>query len=233
MEVKIAHPWDLPPQEARQLQEKLRKRILLSDRPGLQKPGLIAGIDNTYLKEGAQTTAIAAVVVLKYPSLEIIETCSASLPIQYPYLPGLLSFREGPAILAALRKLENKPDLLFFDGHGYAHPRRLGIAAHLGLVLQVPSIGIAKSRLVGEYILPEQKFGAYTWLVDGSGQEQLGMVLRTRPPYKPVFISPGWGVSYETALHLTLTCCSGRFRLPEPTRLAHKHVTALRHQQLP
>jgi deoxyribonuclease V len=155
--------------------------------------------------------------------MEIIETAFAWQPIAFPYVPGLLSFREAPAVLAACADLTVEPDIFLCDGQGYAHPRRLGLASHLGLFLERPTIGCAKSRLVGEYEEPERVFGAHTPLVDRG--EVVGAAVRTRPRHKPLFVSPGHKISLETAVDVTLACCRGGAFLPEPTRLAHELVT--------
>ena len=156
--------------------------------------------------------------------MEPIETAVASRPVAFPYVPGLLTFREAPAVLAACAEVESEPDLLLFDGQGYAHPRRFGLASHLGLVLDRPSIGCAKSRLVGRFEEPERVFGAHTPLVDRG--EVVGAAVRSRPRHAPLFVSPGHMLSVETAVALALACCRDGAFLPVPTRLAHAAVTA-------
>ena len=159
---------------------------------------LVAGIDNTYVTEDGKTTAGAVVVVLTFPEMEVVETAFAWQPIAFPYVPGLLSFREAPAVLAAYADLTVEPDVVLCDGQGYAHPRRFGLASHLGVLLDRPTIGCAKSRLIGEYEEPERVFGANTPLVDRG--EVVGAAVRTRPRHKPLFVSPGHKISVETAV---------------------------------
>ena len=160
----------------------------------------------------------ASVVVLSLPELQVIEPY-AERPITFPYVPGLLSFREAPVILDALAQLKTRPDVLMLDGQGIAHPRRLGIAAHLGVILDHPTVGCAKSRLTGKYEEPGEEKGSYTWLRDG--EEIIGAVLRTRSRVKPVFVSVGNKISLDSAIDLVLRC-TDRYRLPEPTRWAHR-----------
>jgi deoxyribonuclease V len=175
----------------------------------------VAGID-VGIKDGL---ARAAVVVLTLPQLELIEQACAERPATFPYVPGLLSFREAPAILDALATLTHIPDVLIFDGQGYAHPRRMGIATHIGVLLDHPAIGCAKSRLCGTYQEPGLDRGSRTWLRDG--EETIGAVVRTRTRVKPVFVSVGHRVSLPTAIDTVLRC-GGGYRLPEPTRRAHR-----------
>ena len=223
MQFTEAHDWDVSPAAARAIQADLAGRIELHDAITLDAIETVAGVDNTYLKSDGETNACAVVVVLAYATMEIVETAVAWRPVTFPYVPGLLSFREAPAVLSACAGLKITPDVFLFDGQGYAHPRRLGLASHLGLVLDRPSIGCAKSRLVGRYEEPAAVFGAHTPLVDRG--EIVGAAVRTRPRHKPLFVSPGHQVSVETAVAIVLACCrDGRF-LPEPTRLAHELVT--------
>lgn len=223
MKVNELHRWDVSYEEAREIQRELRHKIRLEDQIDLSTIQLVAGIDNAYTTNDAITTAHAVVVVLDFPGLNIVETQFASVPIDFPYIPGLLSFREAPAIVAACRKVSSEPDVVLFDAQGYAHFRRLGAASHIGLMLEVPSIGCAKSRLVGKYEEPEQEFGAYSPLVDRG--EVIGAVVRTRPQHSPLFVSPGHLISVETAVRIVLACCKDNNFLPEPTRLAHDLIT--------
>ena len=195
----------------------------LNDAISLDEIKTVAGVDNTYVKSDGQTIAGAGVILLTYPEMEIIETAIVWQPIAFPYVPGLLSFREAPAVLAACADLTAEPDVFLCDGQGYAHPRRLGLASHLGLFLETPTIGCAKSRLVGEYEEPERVFGAQTPLVDRG--EVVGAAVRTRPRHKPLFVSPGHMISVETAVAVALACCRNGAFLPEPTRLAHELMT--------
>ena len=169
----------------------------------------------------ARGLAHASIVILKLDTLQLIEQTEAFIPVSFPYIPGLLSFREIPAILAALDTLKTTPDILMVDGQGIAHPKRLGIAAHLGVWVDMPTIGVAKSLLTGHYKPPGEHKGATSPLMDKSG-EQIGTVLRSRGNVKPLFISPGHRVSQQTALDLTIQCIT-KYRLPEPTRLADKY----------
>lgn len=225
MNIQYLHQWTVTPKEAVQIQNDLRKLVILEDDPGLVNISKVAGVDNAYIREGNQTYTCAAVVILSYPSLEMVETQYAMIRNQFPYVPGLLSFREAPAILAAFGEINNEPDLILLDGQGYAHPRRMGLASHLGLFLDRPTIGCAKSRLIGEYQEPAQVLGEYEPLLDSSTREQIGSVLRTRPFYKPLFVSPGHKVSIITATRLAMACARENHFLPEPVRLAHQYVT--------
>jgi len=223
MHVRDLHPWDVTPDEAKRIQLDLASQVVLADSVALDDLNVVAGVDNTYVTEGAETTAYAVVVALAYPEMEIVETSFASCPVGFPYVPGLLSFREAPAVLAACEGLAAEPDAILFDGQGYAHPRRLGLASHLGLVLDRPSIGCAKSRLVGRNEDPPREFGAHTPLIDRG--QTVGAAVRTRPRHAPLFVSPGHKIGIEGAIALALACCrEGRF-MPEPTRLAHDLVT--------
>ena len=209
---RITHEWNLSPKEAVAFQKKLADKVILENH--LETVNTIAGVD-VGIKNG---TAKAAVVVLAFPGLNVIDYAVASGPVPMPYIPGLLSFREGPVILAAMARLSASPDLLIFDGQGIAHPRRLGIASHMGVLLDVLTIGCAKSRLCGNHSEPGEKKGSRVPLRHHG--EQIGMVLRTRDRVKPVFVSPGHRVDFDTAIHFVLACCT-RYRLPETTRWAH------------
>jgi deoxyribonuclease V len=207
-----SHSWLVSPREAATIQSGLRDRVERTDRLGPLR--LVAGVDVGIHGDVAR----AAIAVLAYPEMELVDLRTTERRVEFPYVPGLLAFREAPAILEAWACLRSAPDLILFDGQGLAHPRRLGIACHLGLVLDRPSIGCAKSRLCGEYEEPGSTAGEWTPLVDGL--ECIGAAVRTRTGTKPVFVSLGHRVSLETAISLTLACCRG-YRLPEPTRQAH------------
>ena len=224
MLIRHLHPWDVSPAEARSIQAELAGRLVLEDAFSLDDVRTVAGVDNSYVKHGGGTIAHAAVLVLSFPDLEVVETAVATRPVAFPYVPGLLSFREAPAVLAAYEQVKAEPDVILFDGQGYAHPRRFGLASHLGLVLDRPSIGCAKSRLVGRFEEPERVFGAQTPLVDRG--EVVGAAVRTRPRHAPLFVSPGHKVSVETAVALALACCRDGGFMPLPTHLAHDAVTA-------
>ena len=233
MKIRTLHSWDLSYAEARAVQTRLAGQVeFVSFRP--KEPFLAAGLDCAFSERGvknqehgqdAHATVIAAVVVVRIPGFEVVETADAAVAVTFPYIPGLLSFREAPACIAAIKKLKAKPDLIIVDGQGVAHPRRLGIAAHLGLILDCPTIGCAKSRLIGEYGTPGINKGAYTSLTDKN--EIIGAVVRTRRNVKPVYVSVGNKCLLEDAVELTLRCTT-KYRLPEPTRLAHQLVTRLK-----
>lgn len=208
--------WQVDPKEAVALQKRLRDQVLLEDDFGEIRT--VAGIDCAFPEHGA--VARCAVVLLSFPALAVIEEVVAHLPVTFPYIPGLLAFREGPAIEAALDQLSEPPDLLLFDGHGYAHPRRLGIASHVAVLRDVPAIGCAKSILTGHYDEPGPNPGDRSPLLAGDG-ELLGYALRTKLRTKPMIISPGHRISPATAADLAMRCVRG-YRLPEPTRLADK-----------
>ncbi len=211
----LEHPWGLAPAEAIALQQQLRQRVECVDR--LPKVRHVAGVDVGFEQGGAVTRA--AVAVLAFPGLDPVDAALARRPTQFPYVPGLLSFRELPAVLDALAGLETPPDVILCDGQGIAHPRRFGIACHLGVLLDLPTVGVGKTRLVGRHAEPPDVRGAWVPLVDGG--ETVGAVLRTRAGVKPVYVSPGHRVCLETAVRLTLACVT-RYRLPETTRRAHR-----------
>ena len=206
------HPWNLSPSEARALQQELRGRVR---EEVLSTPVRVAGVDVSVRGQ----TARAAVVILSFPDLEPLEAAAAEQPLTFPYVPGLLAFREGPAVLTALEKVRTRPDVLIFDAQGLAHPRRMGLATHLGVLLDLPSVGCAKSRLCGDHEEPPQKRGSWVPLWDGG--EVIGAVVRTRVGVRPVYVSVGHRTDLESAVELVLSCCS-RYRLPEPTRWAHR-----------
>ena len=209
------HRWDLSPKEAVQLQKQLCEQIRIDlSVPKIQRVG---GVDVGYSRQSKQS--IASVVVLSYPELVVVESSVARLPTPFPYVPGLLSFREVPVILRALESLSSLPDLIFVDGHGRAHPRRLGIASHLGWWLQAATIGIGKSRLCGEYTLESSERGSRVDLVHKN--ELIGQVLHTRSGVRPIFVSVGYGVPLEECVRWTLLV-SPRYRIPEPIRQAHQ-----------
>jgi deoxyribonuclease V len=197
------------------LQRRLAPRVERRDR--LDEVRTVAGVDVGYDEERGM--ARAAVVALSFPGLRPVDWAVARVPVRFPYVPGLLSFREIPAALAAFERLRRMPDLILCDGQGIAHPRRFGIASHLGLLLDRPTIGVAKTRLVGEHRVPAQRRGAWTPLTDAG--EVIGAVLRTRAGARPLYVSIGHRVSLATALAWVLAC-TPRYRLPETTRAAHR-----------
>lgn len=213
--------WNLTPRQAMRLQERLREQAVLEDRVG--RVQFVAGGDIAFDPE--TDTAFAGVVVYRLPGLEEIERRSACRRLRFPYVPGLLSFRESPVLLAAFRLLESEPDVILVDGHGLAHPRRFGIACHLGVLLDKPTIGCAKSLLVGEHPEPGIRAGSTAPLtLDG---ERVGIVLRTRDGVKPIYVTQGHRVSLATAVEIVKACLDG-FRIPKPTREADHYVRRLR-----
>jgi deoxyribonuclease V len=215
------HDWNLSPQEAVQLQKELRDKVLLQPLPRM--PQFVAGADISFNK--FSETIYAGIVVLKLPEFEVIETAGVVAQTQFPYIPGLLSFREIPALLEAWQKLQNKPDVLVCDGQGIAHPRRMGIAAHAGLILEIPTIGCAKSVLVGQFETPAPERGAWSPMTHRG--ETVGAALRTKSKVQPVYASPGHLCDLESAIKVLLAC-DGGYRIPEPTRRAHLSVNELR-----
>jgi len=215
MKALSLHPWRISPAEAQVWQRKLAARI--SQRSEVTDVRFIAGVDVS--APGRQREGRGAVVILSYPDLELVEVQVIGAELTFPYIPGLLSFRETPALLGAFEALKHEPDLIIVDGQGIAHPRRLGIAAHLGLLFDVPTIGCAKSRLIGEHEVVGREPGSWVELRDGD--DIIGAVMRTKPDTKPLYVSVGHKVDLKTAREWVLLCCRG-YRLPEPTRLAHQ-----------
>lgn len=214
----LPHNWDLTPSEARALQRELAGRVLREDRFG--EISTVAGIDLAFPRTpSGDVLGRAALVVLRLPDLKVIEEQVVERPVSFPYVPGLLSFRESPVALAAFEALAYRPDLLVVDGHGLAHPRRFGIACHLGLLLDLPTIGCGKSILVGRATDPGPEAGSWTPLIYGG--ETIGAALRTKTRTKPVYVSIGHRVSLESAVDLVQRFNRG-YRLPEPTRLADR-----------
>ncbi len=214
----LSHDWDIPLDQAGKLQRTLAEKIIYCDLPKRIKR--VAGFDLAYEKK--KNLLIAGMVVLDYPALEICDEKIETAEITFPYISGFLSFREAPAILKLLDRYPNPPDVLVLDGHGIAHPRGLGIASHVGVLTDLPAIGCAKSRLIGEYDDPDQHRGKMSTL-SYKGKE-VGCVLRTRSAVKPVFVSVGHRAVLDQACRFMLSCCRG-YRIPEPTRLAHNFVT--------
>jgi deoxyribonuclease V len=225
MLIKKHHSWNLTYRQAAGIQKDLVKKLVLHDCFGRVKK--IAGVDAKYEKHSYTLVVTAAVLVFSYPGFDLIEANISSSNLKYPYIPGLLVFREGPVIEKCFGKVRNTPDLVFFDGHGYSHPRRMGLASHMGLLLDLPSIGCAKSKLCGDYEEPSEEEGSFSFI--HHNDEVIGAAVRTRKNTKPVFISAGHKISLETAVKFALQ--SSRFRIPEPTRLAHnylnKHLTGV------
>ena len=219
MKYQNLHSWEVSPSEAIQLQKELKKKISL--KKSFNNVKIVAGADVSYYKN----KMIAGIVILKFPQLEIIEKKSSVSSVNFPYIPGLLTFREGPSLLEAFKKIKITPDVILFDGQGIAHPRRMGIATHLGLFLDRPTIGCAKSRLSGKYTLVGEKKGDYALLKEG--EEVLGAVLRTRKKVKPIFVSPGHKIDLPNSMEIVLKCIV-KYRLPLPVREAHIFVNQIR-----
>jgi deoxyribonuclease V len=214
MKSKCCHNWDVTPKEALEIQNKLQKK--LSRKAVFKKIEKIGGVDVSYAK---RTNALkAAIVILSFPSLEVIETVEKKGRCKFPYVPGLLTFREGPIMLDAFEKLKELPDVLLFDGQGIAHPRRMGIAAHMGILLDLPTIGCAKSLLCGEFVEPKKGKGSRSFILDK--EEIIGVALRTRANVKPLFVSPGHKIDLKTSVEIVLAS-SPYFRIPLPLRCAH------------
>ncbi|RRQ22266.1 deoxyribonuclease V [Thiohalobacter thiocyanaticus] len=209
------HPWAVSPALARQIQSELAHEVIREDR--LDPVRRVAGADIGFEAGGRVTRA--AVVVLDYPGLDVCERLLLRRPTRFPYIPGLLSFREVPALLEALDGLHTPPDLILCDGQGLAHPRRFGLACHLGVLSGIPTIGVAKSRLIGRHIEPGPARGDWAPLYDGD--EIIGAALRTRARTRPLFVSIGHRISLTTAIGYVLACAP-RYRLPETTRAAHR-----------
>jgi len=217
MKTRKLHEWDLSCAEARQLQLRLAQRVRFTAMK--KKPRIIAGLDCAFSKDGKRIFASAVVIDLS--DFSIIETTTAARKVDFPYIPGLLSFREAPACIDAIEELKTTPDVFIVDGQGFAHPRRLGIASHIGLLIEKPTIGCAKSRLIGTFDEPGSKKGSYNPLMDSG--EEIGVVLRTRTDVKPVYVSVGHKCTLNDAISVVLQCTT-KFRLPEPSRLAHQLV---------
>lgn len=216
MDTDYAHPWEVTPKAAVAIQRDLCRHVIqrLDFDPAALRTA--AGVDVGFEDDGRTTRA--AVAVLDYANLEQVDYGIARLPTRFPYVPGLLSFRELPAVLQALARLQRPPDILLCDGQGIAHPRRLGIASHLGLLTGLPSIGVGKSRLIGRHGEVPAKRGAWTPLLDGD--EVIGAVLRTREGVKPIYVSIGHRIDLKTAVAVVMAC-TGKYKLPETTRAAH------------
>lgn len=221
MDYRRLHSWKVTPREAARIQLRLRSKLELIDRlPTVRR---VAGADLAF--DLRANRAIAGVVVYSFPEMQEIERVWGEGPISFPYVPGLLSFREAPALLRVFARLKSSADLIFCDGHGYAHPRRFGIASHLGLLLDTPTIGCAKSLLMGTYGSLPPEAGAWTPLRDGD--EVIGAALRTREKVKPIYVTQGHRVSLPTALKFVLAVLDG-YRIPRPTRDADRFVAAVK-----
>lgn len=245
MQVRKLHDWNVTPKKAQEMQLALRAQWIGEDR--LAEIRYVAGADVAFVLTGSQALrarrtrslsrnanrAIAGVIVYRFPEMEEVERASAVRPLVFPYVPGLLSFRECPALLAAFAKLRHAPGLIFCDAHGYAHPRRFGLACHLGLLLDCPAVGCAKSRLIGKELEPALNAGSWSPLTDtgeDGREETIGAVLRTRDGVRPIYVSQGHRVSLASAVRFALQVCDG-VRIPRPTRDADHFVGELKRRR--
>ncbi|MDB5238932.1 MAG: endonuclease [Candidatus Parcubacteria bacterium] len=221
--MNMNHLWDMTPKEAVQIQKELRKGIQLT--PLEKTVRLVGGADVSM--DRFATEGFAGFVLLDYPGLHMLDHAVVKSELTFPYIPGLLSFREIPLLMKAWKKLRTKPDVLIVDGVGIAHPRRLGIATHLGLILDIPTIGCAKSVLTGVYDEPDDEPGSVSFMRDKASGEVIGAALRTRSKVKPVFVSPGHLITLDESIEIVRRCLI-KHRLPEPTRLAHETMNEYR-----
>ncbi|HSE83655.1 MAG TPA: deoxyribonuclease V [Thermodesulfobacteriota bacterium] len=217
--------YEIPPsrKEAEAIQRELQKRVILKN--GFEKLETIAGADLAILS--AEKMLVCGIIVFSYPDLQELERVSTRVQEQFDYIPGLLAFRESPAIFKAFEKLKKRPDLLMVDGHGIAHQRGLGIASHVGVILDIPTLGVAKKKLFGRYNEPPDSEGAWTPLIHPRSGKTIGSVLRTKRGTKPVFVSPGHKIDLITAINVARQCTKG-YRIPEPTRQADIFVAQLK-----
>ncbi len=223
MKTNNLHSWNVTYREAINIQQTLREKLILDDKNMPDKIRTIAGADISYSR--GDNIFFAAVVLFEFPSMEVIEETSFTQRVTFPYIPGLLTFREGPPLLKAFEKLRNVPDVAIFDGQGIAHPRGLGLASHMGLLLDIPAIGCAKTRLVGQYSNVRNERGGYSYLI--LEDRVVGTVLRTKKNVKPVFISQGHKIGLQRSVEIILSSCTG-YKLPEPVRKAHLAVNRIR-----
>lgn len=219
--MKPLHAWKVTVEEATRIQEALKTRTIL--KKTFSKIKTIGGADVAYSK--SENLLFGAIVVLSFPDMKILDLATTYGKIPFPYIPGLLSFREGPILIKTFQKLRIKPDAMIYDGQGIAHPRGMGLASHMGLWLDLPTIGCAKTPLLDEFIPPGPSRGSFEW-IRREGKKVVGAVLRTKENVKPLFVSPGHRIDLLTSIHLILESCKG-FRIPEPMRLAHQlsHLT--------
>ena len=221
--MKPLHAWKVTVKEAIQIQEALESRIIL--KKTFSKINTIGGGDVAYSK--SRNLLFGAIVVLSFPQMEILDTATSDGKVPFPYIPTLLSFREGPILSKTFQKLRVKPDVMIYDGQGLAHPRGMGLASHMGLWFDLPSIGCAKTPLLGKFIPPGRSRGSFEWIRRGG--KKVGAVLRTKENVKPLFVSPGHRIDLLTSIHLILESCR-RFRIPEPLRRAHQASLLLRRE---
>lgn len=209
------HPWNVSVEEAIQIQETLKDQLIL--KKTFLKVRTVGGGDAAYSKDGK--LLFAAIVVLSIPEMEIVDTATVDGKISFAYIPGLLGFREGPILIEAFQRLRSKPDVMIYDGQGIAHPRRMGLASHMGLWLDLPSIGCAKTPLLDDFVPPGPSRGSFEWI--WGKRRKVGAVLRTKENVNPLFVSPGHRIDFLTSNQLILESCKG-FRFPEPLRKAHQ-----------
>jgi deoxyribonuclease V len=221
--MKSLHSWNVSVKEAIQIQEALKNRIIL--KKTFLKVKAMGGGDVAYSKNG--NLLFGAIVILSFPDMEILDMATADGQIPFPYIPTLLTFREGPILIKTFQRLKVKPDVMIFDGQGIAHPRGMGLASHMGLWLNLPSIGCAKTALLDEFISPGPSKGSYEWIRREG--KKVGAVLRTKEKVKPLFVSPGHRIDLLTSIHLILESCRG-FRIPEPLRKAHQLSRRMLHR---
>jgi deoxyribonuclease V len=221
LNLELMHSWNVTPEQAREIQQQLRAQVVSADELGPVR--FVAGIDVAF--EENNSVARAAVAALRFPELELCESAVVRHPVGFPYIAGLLSFREAPAALEALQTLRHLPDLLLCDGQGLAHPRRFGLACHIGVLSQTPSIGVAKTPLTGVHEAVPAERGSWRPLLDDG--EVVGAALRTAAGVKPLFVSIGHRISLATAIEYVLRCAP-RYRLPETTRWAHRIASEIR-----
>jgi deoxyribonuclease V len=226
MKIRSLHPWTVMPKEAVAIQRRLVGRVITTARLGPVR--VVAGTDIAIRHDSDD--GYAGVVVMSFPDLEIVETAAAAAPLAFPYIPGLLAFREIPLLLKAFSRLTHVPDLILVDGQGIAHPRRFGIACHLGLLLDRPTIGCAKSRLFGRHKAPPLRRGGVAQLFDDH-HRVIGAVVRTKDRTNPIYVSIGHKIDLRTAIRYTLACGRG-YRIPEPTRRAHLYVGEIRRSRV-
>jgi len=222
---RVLHSWDVSPEEAIKIQNEMRNLVKIENLQSQIR--YIAGADISFDK--GSNTVYAGIVVLKFPELVEVDRSLLITEVNFPYIPGLLSFRESPALIKAWEKIKIIPDVVIIDGQGIAHPRRFGIASHFGVLIDKPTIGCAKSLLVGKYKEPDEKAGSYSYLYDSG--EIIGVALRTRDNVQPVFVSIGHKITLDESIEIIMQSIRG-YRIPEPTRQAHMLVNALRRGEI-
>lgn len=222
MKIRNLHSWNVSVESAKKIQEELRTRIFANQtRIDTSKIKRISAVDVSYSNDRAK----AVVCIFSFPDLKLLEKKVITKKVRFPYIPGFLSFREGPIILEAFKKIKLEPDLILFDGQGIMHPKRMGIATHLGIILNKPTIGCAKNYLWGEFKLPKEKRGSYSYIYDKKTKERIGAVLRTKDRIKPLFVSIGFKIDLDTSIKIILKI-THKYRLPQPLRFVH-HLTKI------